>query len=92
VLLEHHDCAPLVECSGVEPFDEAAASGLRMEVAASFPVVSVPVLSKAAVPQFARASSTTVPVTKIPLHRHHCQLSKYVIFVASCVHAGACTE
>lgn len=38
-----------------------------MDVAASLPVVRVPVLSKAAVPQCASASRTTVPVTRMPL-------------------------
>jgi hypothetical protein len=41
--------------------------GVCMEVAASAPVVSVPVLSKAAVLQAASASSTLPPVTRMPL-------------------------
>lgn len=40
-----------------------------MDVAASTPVVSVPVLSKAAALQAASASSTLPPVTRMPLHR-----------------------
>ena len=55
-----------------------------MDVAASLPVVSVPVLSKAAVPQCASASNTTVPVTRMPLQVQTCQSQASSAYMEGC--------